>query len=126
MLKHYIIDKKGKVKVEKNIIKWARWFENTKLRFTKVTLLGKKWRVSSVFLGLDHRFYGRGKPILWETMVFEQKLSRQKPLKSKLTGRTLGGFKYHKSLEDYTGRHTSKASALKYHNETVEKLEKKV
>lgn len=27
-------------------------------------------RVSTVFLGLDHNFFGGGPPILWETMVF--------------------------------------------------------
>lgn len=26
--------------------------------------------VSTVFLGLDHRFYGQGPPILFETMIF--------------------------------------------------------
>lgn len=28
------------------------------------------WRVSTVFLAYDHRFWGNGPPILWETMVF--------------------------------------------------------
>jgi hypothetical protein len=27
-------------------------------------------RVSTVFLGLDHNYLGRGKPLLFETMVF--------------------------------------------------------
>lgn len=27
-------------------------------------------RVSTIFLGLDHRFYGRGPPLLFETMTF--------------------------------------------------------
>jgi hypothetical protein len=27
-------------------------------------------RVSTVFLGLDHNFCGKGPPVLWETMVF--------------------------------------------------------
>lgn len=27
-------------------------------------------RVSTVFLGLDHNYFGRGAPVLWETMVF--------------------------------------------------------
>ncbi len=27
-------------------------------------------KVSTVFLGIDHRFNGAGDPILWETMIF--------------------------------------------------------
>ena len=26
--------------------------------------------VSTIFLGLDHRYHGEGEPILWETMIF--------------------------------------------------------
>lgn len=51
----------------KNLLKWAEWFEtaNRRVAFTKV---GRK-NVSTVFLGIDHNF-GKGKPILFETMIF--------------------------------------------------------
>lgn len=38
-------------------------------RVTKLTRLDSV-DVSTVFLGINHRFVGVGKPILWETMVF--------------------------------------------------------
>lgn len=28
-------------------------------------------RVSTVFLGLDHRHFGDGPPVLWETLIFD-------------------------------------------------------
>jgi len=30
------------------------------------------YRISTVFLGLDHNFTGEGPPVLWETMVFPE------------------------------------------------------
>ena len=32
-----------------------------------------KW-VSTVFLGIDHNFWGKGKPLIFETMVFPNKI----------------------------------------------------
>jgi hypothetical protein len=48
-------------------MKWAKWFGNAN-RLVASETIGKS-RVSTVFLGLDHRF-GEGKPLLFETMVF--------------------------------------------------------
>ena len=47
---------------------WAEYFErgNRRVRLTKIG----KFEVSTVFLGLDHNFSGRGEPILFETMTF--------------------------------------------------------
>lgn len=52
---------------------WAEWYESTfkkdgPSRIVKRTILGRVW-VSTVFLGLDHRF-GEGPPLLFETMIF--------------------------------------------------------
>jgi len=52
----------------------AAWYESTgsdlerNPRRVAVSQVGP-WRVSTVFLAIDHSF-GRGRPILWETMVF--------------------------------------------------------
>jgi hypothetical protein len=51
-----------------NLIEWATWFEDAD-RQVGLTDMGDGVRVSTVFLGLDHSFYG-GAPILFETMVF--------------------------------------------------------
>ena len=64
----YIIDKNGLVVQCPDLMKWARWLENHKFESQLVdTIAGI--RVSTVFLGLDHQF-GKGEPILWETMIF--------------------------------------------------------
>ena len=67
----YILDDDGNVVSEKDLIKWAIWFEKSvKQRIVKQEVVGKYF-VSTVFLGLNHRF-GSGQPILWESMVFEK------------------------------------------------------
>jgi hypothetical protein len=65
----YILDKNRKPKLEPNLSKWAKWFENSKNRVVKQTYIGASM-VSTVFLGTDHRFTGDGPPILWETLIF--------------------------------------------------------
>ena len=46
---------------------WARWFERSNRRVDS-TEVGQ-YRVSTVFLGLDHSFGGPA-PLLFETMIF--------------------------------------------------------
>jgi hypothetical protein len=50
-----------------NLFEWAAWFEIADRRVVETEKNGI--RVSTVFLGLDHSF-GRGKPLLFETMIF--------------------------------------------------------
>jgi hypothetical protein len=52
----------------KDILTWAAWYENAERHIGLDTIRDVK--VSTVFLGLDHNFYGEGPPILWETAVF--------------------------------------------------------
>lgn len=56
-----------------DILEWGRWFEsihNRRLRFTELrSSSGHRFSVSTIFLGLDHRFADNGPPVLWETMV---------------------------------------------------------
>ena len=55
---------------EPELLAWARWYEENRescqVALTKI----HGFTVSTVFLGLDHRFHGGGPPILFETMVF--------------------------------------------------------
>lgn len=55
--------------------RWARWMElsrrDNSSRVAETTI-GDFW-ISTVFLGLDHRFSGNGPPIVFETMVFSHK-----------------------------------------------------
>lgn len=63
----YILDEQGKPVVERNLFKWAAWYENAE-RHVACELIGES-KVSTVFLALDHAF-GSEPPVLWETMVF--------------------------------------------------------
>lgn len=61
-------DKKTPILTD-DLLEWGRWMEKRD-RVVAVS----EWdgvKVSTVFLGLDHNFWGGGPPILWETLVFE-------------------------------------------------------
>jgi hypothetical protein len=66
----YILDADGMPKAEPNVLRWGRWFENTANRLVARTEISESVAVSTVFLGIDHRFSWDGEPVLWETMVF--------------------------------------------------------
>jgi len=51
------------------LLEWAVWFETADRRVAEDYFL-RDVRVSTVFLGLDHRFFGDGPPLLFETMIF--------------------------------------------------------
>lgn len=53
----------------RDLFTWARWFEdaNTRVDYTEIT---SQCRVSTVFVGIDHRYFGGGPPLVFETMVF--------------------------------------------------------
>ena len=48
---------------------WGRWFATADRRIA-CNFVGQFF-VSTVFLGLNHRFSGLGRPLLYETMVFD-------------------------------------------------------
>lgn len=67
-MKKYILKNKEIVE-EKDLLKWAEWFENTENRRVSSTSL-KNGSLSTVFLGIDHS-YGEEKPLLFESMAFD-------------------------------------------------------
>ena len=62
----YILDGKTPV-VENDVIKWAEWFEKAD-RHVAENIIGEVV-IATVFLGLGNN-WGKGKPILFETMIF--------------------------------------------------------
>lgn len=48
---------------------WSLWFGNRTDRIVQQDYVGRIF-ISTVFLGIDHRFLGDGPPILYETMIF--------------------------------------------------------
>ena len=52
-----------------DLLAWGRWMQTANRHVAKDDL-GDGVRVSTVFLGLDHRFDDEGLPVLFETMIF--------------------------------------------------------
>jgi hypothetical protein len=52
-----------------SLMEWGEWLEDRERRIVAYTGNATKW-VSTVFLGLDHRHWGKGPPILFESMAF--------------------------------------------------------
>ena len=65
---HWILDDAGRPVEEPDVLKWAAWIEETSNREIAQHKIGDVL-LSTVFLGLDHSF-GRGPPLLYETMIF--------------------------------------------------------
>lgn len=68
MTDRYILDGTTPVP-EPDLFKWAEWFEDIENRKVKHDVKDGV-QVSTIFLGLNHRILGKGKPLLFETMVF--------------------------------------------------------
>jgi hypothetical protein len=66
MSEHYILD--GKKAIPCDLMTWARAFEKQGRHVAFSEKDGVK--VSTVFLGLDHRFGDSGPPLIFETMIF--------------------------------------------------------
>lgn len=75
-LHHYILNAKGTPVIEPNLCKWAHWYEKAE-RHVGLDFIGP-YKVSTVFLGLDHNYHPTGPPVLWETMVFKKKTRSKK------------------------------------------------
>jgi hypothetical protein len=64
----YILDGHTPVPVE-TLEEWSNFFEDNDKRRVALTKL-EHCRVSTVFLGINHRWGDDGPPLLFETMVF--------------------------------------------------------
>ncbi len=75
MSDRYILTEDHRVVPEPDLLTWARWFEEADRHVAK-DLVGP-YRVSTVFLGLDHDFVAEffpgvsRSPLIFETMVFD-------------------------------------------------------
>lgn len=71
----FILDAQGNPVPERNLLKWAKWYETADRRVKQEWV--ENVRISTVFTGIDMgwRFIMEGEkmvhiPILWETMTF--------------------------------------------------------
>ena len=69
MLDMYIL-KNGEVVKAKNEQEWSAWFENIDNRRIDYTEINDEVYVSTVCLGIDHRFGREGAPVIFESMAF--------------------------------------------------------
>jgi hypothetical protein len=66
----YILNDNGRPIPCGDLFEWANWMETQRAkRIVEKTQIDEHVRVSTVFLGLDHNFYG-GDPLLYESMIF--------------------------------------------------------
>jgi hypothetical protein len=105
-----------------DLLEWGRWMQDAD-RIVLRTVIGE-WRVSTVFLGLDHQF-GQGPPILFETMIFltaaerrpdeslDDMFQRTRPLEEAAD----------QKLVDYQRRYSNWSSAECGHEEAVRLVE---
>lgn len=105
----YILDEKGEPK-QADTLEWAAWYEQAQRAGTcKIALdLIGPYRVSTIFLAIDHNFWGKGRPILWETMVFDE---RSRPDQERGSG-----------LDLEMDRYTSKRDALRGHADMCDRV----
>jgi hypothetical protein len=66
---YYVLDAEHHV-VECDVLTWGRFFERLENRIVDYTEIVEGTHVSTIFLGIDHRHWGNGPPILFETMIF--------------------------------------------------------
>lgn len=69
MFRHYKLDE-NRTPVPCTFEEWGAMFESPDRIVKQDEFPGTNIRVSTVFLGLDHRFGDPGPPLLFETMIF--------------------------------------------------------
>lgn len=116
--KDKFIIKNGIVESVDDLIVWAKWMESEegrKERRIAWTEVGD-YNVSTVFLGLDYSFSMSEDrlPVLFETMVFENKESTDE-----INGKP---YTFHKSLDDFGGRWCTIEEARAEHDKVVEEV----
>jgi hypothetical protein len=100
----YILDEHDNPQPCEDLIEWGTFLKDRQRRRVAEDYDegneadGTRVRVSTVFLGVDHRLFGEGPPILWETLVF-------------------GGV-----LDMAMNRYTSREAALRGHQEMCQRV----
>lgn len=73
-LVYYMLNDDHSITETSDMYEWARWIESHPDRHVADQTFGHEGigtiRVSTVFLGINHRFGGAGPPIVFETMIF--------------------------------------------------------
>lgn len=109
---HFILINKAKKRV--SLLEWAEWFERTSKRGNKERIVKQEtigaYKVSTVFLGLDHNFTGKGESLLYETMIFDKEYFENEG----------------KGKNDIYARCSTWGKAEKQHQKAVESIRNKI
>lgn len=76
---YYVLDEKHRVWPAK-FEEWMQWYEGSQFNGSRLvgwTQITSQVEVSTVFLGIDHRWIGKGPPIVFETMIFGGPLNHE-------------------------------------------------
>jgi hypothetical protein len=73
----YILDKDNIPVATEDVRIWARMFEETSRRIVDYTEINSQVHISTVFLGINHRFFEDGPPLIFETMIFGGPLDQE-------------------------------------------------
>jgi hypothetical protein len=98
----YVLDADNRP-VKADVLTWGQFFgsERRWIGFTQIT---SEISVSTIFVGVDHRFGGKGPPLLFETMIF---------------GGPLDGYQWR--YASYDDAQTGHAATVRKANEELEK-----
>lgn len=106
----YILDENGSPVECSDLLTWAKWTEENKEKTRIKQELVNGLFVSTIFLGLDYSFIGIGKPVLYETMVFDEREKDENEHKSKL------------GKDIFQERYPTKELAIAEHDRIVEDI----
>src|SRR5262245_15519667 len=67
-IRHWILDADNNA-VETDFLTWAIWLKDIGHRRVGYTEITSEITVSTVFIGIDSRFVGKGPPMLFETLI---------------------------------------------------------
>jgi len=101
-MRYYTLNSLGDPVPEPDLARWSIWMNSADRHVAKDEIDGVC--ISTVFLGLDHNYFGEGLPVLWETMIFSH------------------GRSWAEGLDEYQQWYTSLADAKAGHKEAVGKL----
>lgn len=103
MTRHYRRDGTPYPEGDDGLFEWARDLEKPEMQIVRQDNLPNGYWVSTVWLGLNHRFLGEGPPLIFETMVRNPQ------------GKT----------EDWRKRYATENDAILGHMEAVSKFQSK-
>lgn len=96
------------VETPEQLLEWAEEFENIDNRRVAQDMIGR-YRVSTVFLGLDHSFGESAVPVVFETMIFDEE--------DRTESKFFPGHSFAKDL--YQERDCTWDEAVKRHGEAI-------